>query len=477
MPAPHLRRLASLFLLPLAVCAQSRDAAAIYAELCANCHGPNLEGGSAPSMLDDQWVNGGTDAELAHQIAKGNLEKGMPAWETVFDEAQIRALVVYIRERRAGYQRNRETLPAPPPDHVFTTRAHDFQVELITADVDTPWSLNWLPDGTLLITEKPGSLRLWRDGELSPPVMDTPWVDGDGQAGLLEVMPHPDYAANGWIYLSFSDPQVNARGKNVTFTKVVRGRIVDGAWTDEQVIFAAQLDHYRQPGSVHYGSRIAFDDTGHIYFSIGDRGEGKQAQDLGRPNGKIHRLLDDGRIPPDNPFVDRPDALPSIWSYGHRNPQGLTFEPGTGVLWSSEHGPRGGDELNRIEAGRNYGWPVITYGMNYNGTPITARTSAPGMEQPVTQWTPSLAVCGIDFYTGSLFPQWQGNLLVTALAQQHLRRVVIQDGAVVDQEVLLQDFGRCRDVSTGPDGAIYVALNRPDRVIRLVPAAPSSSNP
>ncbi|WP_225919551.1 PQQ-dependent sugar dehydrogenase [Actomonas aquatica] len=453
-------------------CAQNRDAPDLFAQFCANCHGPDLGGGSAPSMLDDVWTYGGTgtDEELAHQIAKGNLEKGMPAWESVFNEAEIRALVVFIRERRAGYQRNRETLPAPPADLVLHTQQHDFVIETVTDEVDTPWSINWLPDGTMLITEKSGSLRLLRDGELLPPVMDTPWVDGAGQAGLLEVAPHPDYATNGWIYLSFSDPATTPAGANVSFTKIVRGRITDGTWTDEEVIYAADIAHYRQPGSVHYGNRIAFDDTGHIFFSIGDRGAQQHAQDLGRPNGKIHRLHDDGRIPNDNPFVADPTALPSIWSYGHRNPQGLDFDPATGELWSTEHGPRGGDELNLITRSTNYGWPLITYGMNYNGTPITARTAAAGMAQPVIHWTPSIAVCGIDFYEGDLFPGWRGNLLVTALAQQHLRRVVIVDNQVVEQEILFQDFGRCRDVASGPDGAIYVALNRPDRIVRLVPA-------
>ncbi len=472
MLRPLTRLLCLLALAAQSACSQSRDAASTFAQHCANCHGANLEGGSAPSMLDEEWTHGDSDADLTRLIAQGAVDKGMPAWETVFDDAEIRALVVYIRERRAGYSRNRDTLPAPGPEHVFSTRLHSFRIEQVTDEVDTPWSLNWLPDGTLLITEKSGTLRLLRHGELSAPVMDTPWVDSSGQAGLLEVAPHPDYTNNGWIYLTYSDPQVNARGDNVSFTKVVRGRLTDGAWTDEEVIYAADVEHYRQPGGPHYGSRIAFDDTGHLFFTIGDRGAREHAQDLGRPNGKVHRLHDDGRVPADNPFAGDPTALPSIWSYGHRNPQGLDFDPRTGLLWETEHGPRGGDELNRVEPGLNYGWPLITYGMNYNGTPITALTAAPGLEQPVTHWTPSIAVCGIDFYEGDRFPAWQGNLLVSALAQQHVRRVVIEDGRVVDQEIILQDFGRCRDVASGPDGAIYVALNRPDRVIRLVPARP-----
>ena len=452
-------------------CSQPRNAETLYREYCAACHGANLEGASAPSMLDDLWTHGGSDAELTRLIAEGDLERGMPGWAAAFSAAEIRSLVVYINERRVGYSRNRDTLPPPAPDHVFATEAHRFRVETVVDDVDTPWSLNWLPDGTLLFTEKSGSLRrLTPAGELLPPVMDTPWVDGSGQAGLLEVAPHPDYATNGWIYLTFSDPQVNSAGENVSFTKVVRGRIRDDVWVDEEVIFATDVDRYRRPGGPHYGSRIVFAD-GYIFFGIGDRGRQDEAQDLTRPNGKIHRLFDDGRVPPDNPFVGRADALPSIWSFGHRNPQGLDRDPRDGALWETEHGPRGGDELNRIQAGRNYGWPVITYGMNYNGTPITGDTARPGLEQPVTHWTPSIAVCGIDFYEGDAFPGWTGNLLVTALAQQHLRRVVIEDGVVTHQEILLQDFGRCRDVATGPDGLVYVALNNPNRIVRLRPVA------
>ena len=217
-------------------CSQPRNAADIYGQYCANCHGMNLEGGSAPSMLDEEWAHGGTDEDIARQIAQGNLEKGMPAWESVFSSAEIRALVVYIRERRAGYERNRETLPTPASDLVLRTRDHTFRIETVTDAVDQPWALNWLPNGTLLITEKPGTLRFFRNGEVNAPIMDTPWVDPSGQAGLLDVAPHPDYATNGWLYLSFSDPQVNAAGDNVSFTKVVRGRVRDGTWVDEQVI-------------------------------------------------------------------------------------------------------------------------------------------------------------------------------------------------------------------------------------------------
>lgn len=285
----------------------------------------------------------------------------------------------------------------------------------------------------------------------------------------MEVAVHPRHAENGWIYLAYSDPAVR-EGREVSLTAIVRGRIRDGAWVDQETIWRAPLEFYRPGGGVHFGCRIAFDQEGFLYFSHGERGRPDDAQNLALPNGKVHRIHDDGRVPADNPFVGRADAFPTIWTYGNRNPQGLDFDPRTGLLWETEHGPRGGDELNVLRRGANYGWPVITHGMNYNGTPVTALTALDGMEAPVVHWTPSLAVCGIDFYTGERFPRWRGHLFVAALAQQEVRRIVIEDGRVAAQEVIFKDLGRVRDVANGPDGALYLALNQPDRIVRLVPA-------
>ena len=274
---------------------------------------------------------------------------------------------------------------------------------------------------------------------------------------------HPEYAKNGWIYLSYSDPGEN----DSAMTAVIRAKLKGNALVDVQQLFKAPASTYRN-GTVHFGSRFVFDGKGHVFFSIGERGQGADAQDLTRPNGKVHRINEDGSIPADNPFVDRADAIKSIWSYGHRNPQGLAQQPGTGALYDVEHGPRGGDELNLVEKAKNYGWPVITYGMNYNGTPMTDKTAAPGMEQPVTYWVPSIAVSSTMFYTGTKFPAWQGNLLVGSLAAQELRRLELTPAGVT-QEVLFKNIGRLRDVVVGPDGAIYIAFNQPDRIARIVP--------
>ncbi|HEY0943795.1 MAG TPA: PQQ-dependent sugar dehydrogenase, partial [Opitutaceae bacterium] len=383
----------------------------------------------------------------------------------------IRTLILFLREKGQNYQRRRPTLAQPDESRVLRTEAHAFRVETVVEGLDTPWSLAWLPDGRMLVTEKTGRLRIVERGKLLPePVRGIPRVITSGQGGLLEVAVHPDYAKNGWIYLAFSHPTQNARGENVSMTKLVRGHLREGAWVDEQTIWEAPLETYRPAGGVHYGCRLAFDQAGYLYFSHGERGMMQHAQDTTRPNGKIHRIHDDGRIPADNPFAHVPGAIASIWTYGNRNPQGLDFDPRTGILWETEHGPRGGDELNIIQRGTNYGWPVVTFGMNYDGTAITGQTEKEGIKPPVLHWTPSIAVCGIDFYEGDRFPAWKGNLFVTALAQQELRRVVIEGDRATHQEILLKDIGRLRDVASGPDGYIYVAVNDPGKIIRLVPA-------
>ncbi|AOS43849.1 Soluble aldose sugar dehydrogenase YliI precursor [Lacunisphaera limnophila] len=450
--------------------ALNKDVAKIYAEICANCHGAQLEGGSAPSMLDDQWSSGnGDDASIARIIYDGSLEKGMPAFHSLMSEGDVRAMVIFIREQRANHQRSRQAKTVPTG--TITTTEHPYRIETVATGLSTPWSIAFLPGDRVLVTEKTGRLRVIEGGRLLPQaIKGTPAVRDDGQGGLLEVAVHPDYATNGWIYLAYSDPAKNAAGKEVSLTMLVRGRIKAGAWVDEEKIWQAPIEFYHPGGGVHYGCRIAFDGQGYLYFSHGERGRGPEAQEIRRPNGKIHRIHDDGRIPADNPFVNTPGAFPTIWTYGNRNPQGLDFDPRTGILWETEHGPRGGDELNIVRRGANYGWNTITFGMNYDGSPITAETAREGMEQPVTYWVPSIAVCGIDFYEGTLFPKWTGNLFVSSLAQQELRRLVIDGDKVVSQEVILKGIGRLRDVQCAPDGSIYVAVNDPGAIIRLVPA-------
>jgi aldose sugar dehydrogenase len=450
---------------------KGRDVARVYSETCASCHGAKLEGGLGPSLVDDTWKYGGDDASVTQSIREGRPEGGMPPFAGALTPQETRALVIFIREQAARRRSEQTAVAKPMADQAVKSERHAFTLETVVEGLETPWSVAFLPDGRMLVTEKPGRLRvveLRKGGKarlLPEPIRGTPEVFSGGQGGLLDVAVHPDYARNGWVYLAYSDP---GKGGSA-MTAIVRGKLREGRFVESQVIFRAPAELYRT-GPVHFGSRLVFDGKGHLFFSIGERGQKEDAQQLSRPNGKVHRIRDDGSIPKDNPFAGRADALASIWSYGNRNPQGLAQHPVTGELWETEHGPRGGDELNRIQPGRNYGWPVITYGMNYDGTPMTDRTAQEGMEQPVVHWTPSIAVSAIDFYTGERFPQWKGHLFVGALAQQEVLRLVLEGGRVVHQEVLFKDVGRVRDVVSGPDGLLYVVFNGPDRVARLVPA-------
>jgi len=417
----------------------------------------------ATSMLDDQWTYGSDADTMASVIRDGRLESGMPGYGEVLSDKEIRSLVIFINEQNA--QAKPPMGPEPIGDEVYRSEKHDFRIETVVEDLDLPWSLAFFPDGNLLISERPGTLLVVnpKSGHREA-IAGIPEVYARGQGGLLDVEVDPDYKKNGWIYLSFSDP---GESGNESMTAIVRGRIRDGIWEDEEQIFRAPGDAYTGR-NVHFGCRLVFDGD-YLFFTIGDRGRQDDAQDLSVPNGKTHRIYKDGRIPADNPFVGKEGASPSIWTYGNRNAQGLALDPKTGKLWETEHGPRGGDELNLIKKGRNYGWPIVTHGMNYNGTPITGKISDPTMEDPVTYWTPSLAVCGLDVYHGSAFPKWDGALLSSALRAQELRLIILSGESVSSQEVLVKDKGRIRDTVVGPDGLVYLILNSPNKIVKLVP--------
>jgi aldose sugar dehydrogenase len=439
----------------------------LYAQNCAACHGPRLGGGRAQSLVDDRWSFGSDDKSIALSIREGHAEEGMPAFKATLSESQILGLVTFIREEGAKAKLGAGAPRGPQPGDVVKSEKHAFRIELVAEGLDTPWGMAFLPDGRMLVTERPGRLRFLTAGQ---PLMEsvtglpTVWAQQDG--GLMDVALHPDYVKNGWVYLSYAEPGPT---RGASMTVIVRGRVRDLKWVDQEILYKAPPELY-WVDNTHFGSRFLFDKEGHLFYSIGDRGHMNDAQDLSLPNGKIHRILDDGRIPKDNPFVGKPGALGSIWSYGNRNVQGMAWSPVTGELWAAEHGPRGGDELNRIERGHNYGWPVITYGIDYDGTPISDKTEMPGMDQPVVQWTPSIATCAINFYTGDRFPGWKNDLFLTALAFQELRRLVVEGQKVVQQEILIKNSGRVRDVLTGPDGFLYVVFNQPGRIVRLVPA-------
>jgi glucose/arabinose dehydrogenase/cytochrome c5 len=444
-----------------------------YEQLCSQCHGKNLEGGrspsgnAVPSLLDDQWVHGGTDEAIAKSIRMGYPEKEMPAWGGAVPEVEIRAMVIYIREQQAAFERGQIKFEKPADSIAVKSELHSYKLDTWVGGLAEPYGLAFLDANRALVTEKKGKVFVIEGGKRrSEPVTGTPAVDTAGQAGLYDVVPHPQFAQNGWIYFAFADPKTNAAGEKVSLTKIIRGKLQGNALVSQETIYEGALEHYVKAGGVHFGGRIAFDKQGHIFFVVGERGGRMVSQDLSVPMGKIHRLRDDGRLPEGNPFANDAKALKSIWSYGHRNPQGLAFYA-SGALYAIEHGPRGGDELNLIEKGKNYGWPVITYGMEYNGSAMTDITAKEGMEQPVVYWVPSIAPCGMNFYTGDLFPKWKNHLFVATLAAQELRRLELKDGKVAKQEVLFKNLGRMRHVTAGPDGAIYVLF--PERIARMMP--------
>jgi aldose sugar dehydrogenase len=345
-----------------------------------------------------------------------------------------------------------------------------YRLETVAAGLDHPWSLAWLPDGRMLVTERPGRLRLVSSGgALSPPIAGAPVVRAQDTGGLLDVVLDPDFAANHLIYLTYLEPQGSGAG-----IAVARGRLRDDpaapALDELTVIFRAAplVDN-----GLNVGSRLAFGPDGLLYVTLGDRMTTReQAQDLASDLGKVVRIAPDGSIPADNPFAGQPGARPEIFSLGHRNPEGLAFDPAAGVLWEHENGAKGGDEVNVIRPGINYGWPRITYGADYTGEPIGEGTQKPGMAQPVYYWDPSIAPSGLAIYSGDLFPGWKGDLLVGALKGRRLVRLQMRDGRVVAEEVLLTELGeRIRDVRQGPDGAVYVLTdNTAGRILKLTPA-------
>lgn len=355
------------------------------------------------------------------------------------------------------------------------TLDYKLQTDVVTTALEKPWAMAFLDADTALVTEQPGRLRLLVDGTMQPDsIHGTPAVSYLGvQGGLLDVAVDPDYDRTGWIYLSYAHGlAVDGDAQRPAMIRVVRGRIRNGTWMDQQVVFEAPHATYRTT-RFQFGSRIAFDPHGHLYVSIGDRGAWPVdtttifAQDLSRPGGKIHRVYRDGSIPPDNPFVGREDALASIYTYGHRNPQGLATHPQTGEVWALEHGPRGGDELNRLVAGANYGWPEVAYGINYDGSIITPDRRRAGTTQPVFFWRPSIATSGLAFYQGDAFPYWDNHALVSSLKAQELRLLTIENQRVLHQETLLKGAGRIREAMPGPNGALYLVMNGPDRIVRL----------
>lgn len=340
-----------------------------------------------------------------------------------------------------------------------------FKVTVVAQGLKHPWSMAFLPDGRILVTERSGVLRLIVNGQLMPQGIEgLPAITAQGQGGLLDVALHPNYSKNGWLYLTYV-----AAGPRGMGTELARARIKNNRLIDLQVLFQMQPKTW---SGRHFGSRIAFDRAGFLYLTVGDRGNRLRAQDLADHAGSVIRLHDDGRVPDSNPFVGHQSVNPEIFSYGHRNPQGMALHPKTGEIWLHEHGPQGGDELNRILLGSNFGWPVITYGVNYGfGTKIGKGTRQKGMRQPEYYWVPSIAPSGMTFYQGERFPDWQGDLFIGSLKFQLLVHLEMDRGLVVNETRYLEgELGRVRDVRAGPDGYLYLLTDALDgELVRLEP--------
>ena len=334
---------------------------------------------------------------------------------------------------------------------VYTSDKHDFQIEEVAKGLQRPWAMAFLPNGDMLITERTGSLRIIRQGQLDAKhIAGLPEnIYSAGQGGLLDIALHPHFEKNKLVYFSYA-----GSGEGGAGTEVARAEFDGEVLTNLEKIFIVEP---KTPGQHHYGSRLVFASDGTLFITTGDRyNRLHDAQDPSNHLGTIIRINDDGSVPEDNPFVNHSKYKSEVYSYGHRNAQGIALRPQDQSIWSHEHGPRGGDEVNKLKAGANYGWPAITYGIDYSGAIISDKTHAPGMEQPIVYWDPSIAPCGMTFYQGDKFPQWQGDIFVGALAKKHLRRLKLADDKVIEQEVLLKDIGRVRDVRTGPEGFLYI---------------------
>ena len=430
-----------------------------YEQYCSSCHGEKVE-----AFVDRKWQHGKEKSDLTKSIAAGYPDLGMPTWSGILDEKEIAEMTDLILESLKNVDQYK--FATKPTSNIFTSEGLTVKLDTVVSGLKSPWGLAFLPNGGMLVCDRSGEIYRVDNANKKTKLTGGPTVLAEGQGGLLDVELHPQFAQNGLVYFSYSAVKQEEADKLST-TAVMRAKLVGDELTDQKIIFEA-LPYAKTRH--HYGSRLQFDRRNFLYITVGDRGNEQQnPQSLERDGGKVHRLHDDGRIPADNPFVNAAKIRTSVYSYGHRNPQGMTLHPTTGAIWTHEHGPRGGDEVNIIKKSANYGWPVICYGINYDGKPITNLSAKEGMEQPLTYWLPSIAPSGMAFVEGSKYPGWKGNLLVGSLRFQYLNRCVVEGGKIVKQENILKNIGRVRNISTGPDGYLYVSVEEPGYVFRLLP--------
>ena len=438
--------------------AEDEATLATYSQYCSSCHGEKVE-----AFVDRKWLHGKTKDAIMSSITTGYVNAGMPSWQGTLSESQIENLATLIESKLATV--DQYTFEEPVKE-IYASEGSTVRLEKIMDGLDSPWGLTVLPDGSVLIADKNGTLhKVAKNGSKST-ISGVPEVLFEGQGGLFDLELHPDFDQNQLIYLTFAKGKKEGE-KSLATTAMVRAKLVDNTLTDVQEIFEA-LPYFETKH--HYGGRMAFDKQGYLYVTVGDRGyRDENPQSLENYSGKVHRINDDGTVPADNPFVNTKGAVKSIWTYGHRNPQGLILDPTSGEIWETEHGPRGGDELNQIEKGKNYGWPVISYGINYDATVFTNITAKEGMMQPELYWIPSIAPCGMTYVSSDKYPAWKGDFLVGSLRFKYLNRCDMNNGKVVKEEKLLTNIGRLRNVFEGADGYIYVGVENPGVVYRLLP--------
>jgi glucose/arabinose dehydrogenase len=431
----------------------------IYSQFCSSCHGEKVE-----AFVDRQWRHGKSHEEIVYSITNGWLDNGMPAWKGSISDENISKLAKLI-------ENSLETVDQYDFKEVARTDTYKsgnmtLKTEPVLEGLSSPWGLVSLPDGSLLVTDRAGDLWKVSPDKSKVKISGVPATLAEGQGGFFDLKLHPKYNENGWIYLTYAKFKKDD-GKTLSTTAMIRGKLDGNTLVQQQELFEA-LPYFTTRH--HYGARMAFDKDGYLYVSVGDRGFEKQnPQQLNNHCGKVHRLKDDGSIPSDNPFFTTPDAVKSIWSYGHRNPQGLIYKPDVNQIWEHEHGPRGGDEVNIIEKGKNYGWPVISYGINYNGVPITDISKKEGMEQPQTYYLPSIAPSGMAFITSDKYPAWKGDILLGSLRFQYADRLNIKNNKISSQTKELVNLGRMRNIFEAADGYIYIGIEGPGTVFRLLP--------
>ncbi len=453
-----------------------KNGAELYPIYCAGCHGRQFQGSSGPALVNTTFKHGSDFDSIRRSIYEGVPSTEMIAYSNLLSDEQIDQITTYIIE--AG--KSPDLIVEDNMPSRVKTQHYELEIEqMVSEGLERPWAFEFLNADSALVTFSKGGLHWLVGGKVDPQaIQGTPKTYAtDMFGGMKDVAFDPDYKTNGWVYLAYSYNSTGTTDSHAPgTTKVVRGKVKNNRWTDEQVLFQAHDSVFVAKG-LRWGCRFLFDKKGYLYFTIGEmlgprEGGGRRPQFMTRPEGKIFRIHSDGSIPKDNPLYGKKDVLQAIYAWGSRNAQGIARHPVTGEIYFSEHGPQGGDELNRLKNGANYGWPDITYGIDYDGGIISGDTHREGMEQPVTYWTPSIAVSAIEFVSGNRFPKWNNDLLVTALKFEEVRRLVIENDKVKEEEILLKGYGRVRDIKIGPDGALYVLTNTPDALWRVTPKVP-----